>query len=197
MASVQQALGMKLNLSTGFHPQTDDQSERTIQILEDLLRAYILEFGGNWEDHLPLVEFTYNNSYQATIGMAPYEALYGRRCRTTVCWVEVGDRQLIGPDLVQITSKKIKIIKNRMKATQDMQKSYADNRRRSLEFEIGDKVFLKVAPWKQVLRFGLKEKLALRYVGPFEVTKRIGPGLIDWLYLHIWSKSMMCFMSLC
>jgi len=89
-----------LNLSTTFHPQTDGQSERTIQILEDLLRAYILEFGGNWEDHLPLVEFTYNNSYQATIGMAPYEALYGRRCRTPVCWEEVGDRQLIGPELV-------------------------------------------------------------------------------------------------
>jgi hypothetical protein len=173
--SVQQALGTKLNLSTAFHPQTDGQSERTIQILEDLLRACILEFGGNWEDHLPLVEFTYNNSYQATIGMAPYEALYGRRCRTPVCWEEVGDRQLIGPELVQITSEKIKIIKNRMKAAQDRQKSYADNRRRPLEFEIGDKVFLKVAPWKHVLRFGLKGKLAPRYVGPFEVTKRIGP----------------------
>jgi hypothetical protein len=155
-----------LNLSTAFHPQTDGQSERTIQILE---------FGGNWEDHLPLVEFTYNNSYQATIGMAPYEALYGRRCRTPVCWEEVGDRQLIGLELVQITSEKIKIIKNRMKAAQDRQKSYADNRRRPLEFEIGDKVFLKVAPWKHVLRFGLKGKLAPRYVGPFEDTKRIGP----------------------
>ena len=136
---------MKLNLSTAFHPQTDGQSERTIQILEDLLRVCILEFGENWEDHLPLVEFTYNNSYQATIGMAPYEALYGRRCRTPVCWEEVGDRQLIGPELVQITSEKIKIIRNRMKAAQDRQKSYADNRRRPLEFEIGDKVFLKVA----------------------------------------------------
>jgi hypothetical protein len=114
--SVQQALRTKLNLSTVFHPQTDGQSERTIQILEDLIRACILEFEGNWEDHLPLVEFTYNNSYQATIGMAPYEALYGRRCRTPICWEEVGDRQLIGPELVQITSKKINIIKNRMKA---------------------------------------------------------------------------------
>jgi hypothetical protein len=175
LPSAQQALGTKLNLSTAFHPQTDGQSERTIQILEDLLRACILEFGGNWEDHLPLVEFTYNNSNQATIGMAPYEALYGRRCQTLVCWEEVGDRQLIGPELIQITFEKIKIINNIMKATQDRQKSYVDNRRRPLEFEIGDKVFLKVASWKQVLRFGLKGKLAPRYVGPFEVTKKIGP----------------------
>ena len=137
-----------MNLSTAFHPQTDGQSERTIQILEDLLRACILKFGGNWEDHLPLVEFTYNNSYQVTIGMAPYEALYSRRCRTPVCWEEVGDKQLIGPELVQITSEKIKIIRNRMKTAQDRQKSYADNRRRPLEFETGDKVFLKAAPWK-------------------------------------------------
>jgi hypothetical protein len=175
LPSAQQALGTKLNLSTAFHPQTDGQSERTIQILEDLLRACILEFGGNWEDHLPLVEFTYNNSNQATIGMAPCEALYGRRCQTLVCWEEVGDRQLIGPELIQITFEKIKIINNIMKATQDRQKSYVDNRRRPLEFEIGDKVFLKVASWKQVLRFGLKGKLAPRYVGPFEVTKKIGP----------------------
>ena len=78
--SIQLALGTRLNLSTSFHPHTDGQIERTIQTLEDLLRACILEFGGNWEDHLPLVEFTYNNSYQATVGMAPYEALYGRKC---------------------------------------------------------------------------------------------------------------------
>ena len=146
--SVQKALGTKLNLSTAFHPQTDRQSERTIQILEDLLRACILEFGGSWEDHLPLVEFTYNNSYQATIGMAPYEALYGRKCRTPLCWEEVGDKQLIGPELVQITTEKIKIVKDRMKAAQDKHKSYADHRRRPLEFGIGEKVFLKVAPWK-------------------------------------------------
>ncbi|XP_011007020.1 PREDICTED: uncharacterized protein LOC105112847, partial [Populus euphratica] len=107
--------------------------------------------------------------------MASYEALYGRRCRTLVCWEEVGDRQLIGLELVQITSKKIKIISNRMKAAQERQKSYANNRRRLLEFEIGDKVFLKVTPWKQVLRFGMKGKLAPRYVGSFEVTKRIEP----------------------
>lgn len=117
--SIQRALGMSLNTSTTFHPQTDRQTKRTIQILEDLLRACILEFGGNWEDHLPLMEFTYNNNYQATIRMALYKALYGRRCRTPVCWEEVGDQSLIGAEIVQMTTKKVMVIKNRMKVAQD------------------------------------------------------------------------------
>ena len=87
-------LGTKLNLNTAFHPQTDGQSERTIQTLEDLLRSCVLEIGGNWEDHFPLVEFTCNSSYQTTIGMAPFEALYGRKCRTSICWDEIGQRKL-------------------------------------------------------------------------------------------------------
>jgi len=173
--SIQRALGSKLNISTAFHPQTDRQSERTIQTLEDLLRACAMEFGGNWEDHLPLVEFTYNNSYQATIRMAPYEALYGRKCQTLVCWEEVGDWNLMGPKFIQDTSKKIRIIRDRMKAAQDRQKSYADRRRRPLEFNMGDRVYLKVAPWKHLLRFGMKGKLAPRYIVPYEIVKRIGP----------------------
>jgi hypothetical protein len=117
-------LGTKLNLSIAFHSQTDGQSERTIQILEHLLKACIMKFGGSGEDHLSLVEFTYNNNYQATVEMAPYEALYGRKCQTPLCWEEVGDKQLIGPELVQITTEKIMIVKDRMKAAQDRQKSY-------------------------------------------------------------------------
>ena len=101
--------------SIAFHPQTNGQSERVIQILEDLLRACALEFGGNWEEHLSLVEFTYNNSYQSTIGMTPFEALYGRKCRTPLYWEEVGDRKLYGVELVQITTEKVRIIKDRMK----------------------------------------------------------------------------------
>ena len=92
--SSQWVLGTKLNLNTTFHPQTDGQSERTIQTLEDLLRSCVLEIGGNWEDHFPLVEFTCNSSYQTTIGMAPFEALYGRKCRTSICWDEIGQRKL-------------------------------------------------------------------------------------------------------
>ena len=121
--SLQQAMGTKLNLSTTFHPHKDDQSERTIQTLEDLLRSYVLEFGGNWEDLLPLVEFAYNNSHQTTIGMAPYEALYGRKCRTPICWEEVGEKKLLGPEMVQLTTDKVRVIKKRMKEAQDRQKT--------------------------------------------------------------------------
>ncbi|KAL5831658.1 hypothetical protein ACOSQ4_017012 [Xanthoceras sorbifolium] len=132
--SLQKALGTRLNFSTAFHPQTDGQSERTIQVLEDMLRACVMEFKGSWDTHLPLMEFAYNNSYQSSIGMAPYEALYGRKCRTPVCWDEVGERKLIGPEIVHITSEKVRIIRDRLKITSDRQKSYADNRRRDLEF---------------------------------------------------------------
>jgi hypothetical protein len=162
-------------MSTALHPQTDGQSERTIKTLEDLLRACAMEFGGNWKDRIPLVEFTYNNSYQATIRMAPYEALYGIKCRTPVCWEEVGDQNLMGPEFVQDTSEKIRIIRDRMKAAQDRQKRYADRRRRPLEFNVGDKVYLKVSPWKHLLRFGMKGKLTPRYIRPYEIMKRIGP----------------------
>ncbi|XP_061971828.1 uncharacterized protein LOC133694346 [Populus nigra] len=168
------AIGTKLNLSMAFHPQTDGQCERTIQTLEDLLRSCVLEFGGNWEDLLPLVEFTYNNSHQTTIGMAPYEALYGRKCRTPIYWEEVGERKLLGPEMVQLTTNKVRVIKKRMKETQDRQKSYADHRRRPLEFQVGDKVFVKVAPWKGIIRFGIKGKLAPRYISSFEIKERIG-----------------------
>ncbi|RVX02391.1 RNA-directed DNA polymerase-like [Vitis vinifera] len=125
------------SFSTAFHPQTDGQSERVIQILEDMLRACVLDFGGNWVDYLPLAEFAYNNSYQSSIGMAPYEALYGRPCRSPLCWIEVGKRRLLGPEIVQETIEKIQLIKEKLKIAQDRQKSYADQRRRPLEFEEG------------------------------------------------------------
>jgi len=116
------------------------------------------------------VEFTYNNSHQTTIGMAPYEALYGRKCRTPICYEEVGERKLLGHEMVQLTTDRVRVIKKRMKEAQDkLKKSYADSRRRPLEFQVGDKVFLKVAPWKGIIRFGVKGKLAPRYIGPFEI----------------------------
>ena len=117
--SLQNALGTRLYFSTAFHPQTDGQSERTIQTLEDILRACVMEFRGSWDTHLPLMEFAYNNSYQASIGMSPYEALYGRKCRTPVCWDEVGERKLVGPEIVQVTCDKIKVIRDRLKISQD------------------------------------------------------------------------------
>ncbi|KAL4021044.1 hypothetical protein IC575_019833 [Cucumis melo] len=142
---LQLALGTRLDFSTTFHPQTNGQTERLNKILEDMLRACVLEFSGSWDSHLHLMEFAYNNSYQATIGMAPFKALYGRCCRSLVCWGE------------------------------SRQKSYADVRRKDLEFDVGDMVFLKVAPIKGVLIFKKKGKLSPRFVGPFEILERIGP----------------------
>ena len=127
-------MGTQLKLSTSYHPQIDGQSERTIQVLEDMLRACALDFSGSWDRHLYLVEFAYNNGYHSSIKMAPYEALYGRRCRTPLCWSEVGERQLLGPDLIQEITEKIQLIRKRLVAAQDRQKKYADHRRRPQEF---------------------------------------------------------------
>ncbi|GJW49911.1 putative reverse transcriptase domain-containing protein [Tanacetum coccineum] len=140
-----------------------------------MLRACVIDFGGSWDRHLPLVEFSYNNSYHASIKAAPFEALYGRKCRSPVCWSEVGDSQLTGPEMIRETTEKIVQIKNRLLTARSRQKSYADVRRRPLEFNVGDKVMLKVSPWKGVIRFGKRGKLSPRYIGPFKVLERVGP----------------------
>ncbi|GJW04202.1 putative reverse transcriptase domain-containing protein [Tanacetum coccineum] len=141
--SMQEALGTWLDISMAYHPQIDAQSERTIQILEDMLRACILDFRGSWDVHLPLAE--------------------------------VGESHLIGPELVQETTEKISQIKDRLKATRDRQISYVDKRMKPLEFSVGDYVLLKVSPWKGVVRFRKKGKLAPRFVGPFEIIEKVGP----------------------
>ncbi|GJW10156.1 putative reverse transcriptase domain-containing protein [Tanacetum coccineum] len=162
--TVQKALGTRLDISTAYHPQTDGQSERTIQTLEDMLRPCVIDFGDSWDVHLPLAEFSYNNSYHSSIRCAPFEALYGRKCRSPVLWAEIGESSLIVPELVQETTDKVVLIKEKLKAERDRQKSYADNRRKLLEFEVVDRVMLKVSPWKGVIRFGKKGKLAPRYL---------------------------------
>ncbi|GJV95709.1 putative reverse transcriptase domain-containing protein [Tanacetum coccineum] len=131
--SLQKSLGTNLDMSTAYHPETDGQSERTIQTLEDMLRACVIDFGSGWDKHLPLAEFSYNNSYHASIKAAPFEALYGRKCRSP----------------------------NQLLAARSRQKSYADVRHKPLEFEVGDKVMLKVSPWKGVVRFGKHEDLII------------------------------------
>ncbi|GJW70087.1 putative reverse transcriptase domain-containing protein [Tanacetum coccineum] len=166
---------MRLDMSTAYHPQTDKQSERTIQTLEDMLRACVIDFGSNWDVHLPLAEFSYNNSYHSSIQCAPFKALYGRKCRSPILWAEIGESSLIGPELVQETTDKVVLIKEKIKAVRDRQNRYANNRRNTLEFEVGDHVLLKASPWKGVIRFGKKGKLAPRYVRPFEILERIGP----------------------
>ena len=138
---LQEAMGTRLNFSTTFHPQTDGQSERVIQILEDMLRSCAIDYEGSWDRHIPLVEFVYNNSFQSSIGMAPYEALYGRKCRTPLCWTELSERKVIGPDLIRETEEKVKIIREKLKVATDRQKSYTDMKRKDIRYEVGEKVF--------------------------------------------------------
>ena len=131
----------------------------TIQVLEDMLRACVLDLKGSWEEHLPLVEFAYNNSYQTSIQMAPYEALYGKSCRSPICWTEVGESSITGPNLIKDTSTKVGLIQKRLLTAQSQQKSYANKRSRPLEFEVGDHVYLKVMPKRGVVIFGKRGKL--------------------------------------
>ncbi|GJW06063.1 putative reverse transcriptase domain-containing protein [Tanacetum coccineum] len=173
--SMQEVLGTQLDMSTAYHPQTDGQSERTIQTLEDMLRACILDFGGSWDVHLPLVEFSYNNNCHSSVRCAPFEALYFRKCRLPILWAKVREGQLIGTEIVQETIGKISQIKDRLKPTRDRQNSYADKRRKPLEISVGEHVLLKYRLKKGVNALEKKGKLAPRFVGPFEITKRIGP----------------------
>ena len=134
-----------------------------------MLRACVLDFYGSWSKYLPLIEFSYNNNYQSTIGVAPYEMLYGRKCKSPIHWDEVGERSYLGSELVQQTNEALEKIRARMLATQSRQKSYANLKRKSVEFQVGDHVFLRVSPMRGVKRFGVKGKLSPRFIGPFEI----------------------------
>ena len=172
--SFYRVMGTQLMMNTAFHLQTDDQSERTIQVLEDMLWACVLDLKGGWKEHLPLVEFAYNNSYQVSIQMAPYKALYGRPCQSPVCLTEVGERSTTGSDLIRDTSEKMDLIRKCLFMAQIRQKSYVNRQRRPLEFEVGDHVFLKVMPKRGVIRFSKQGKLLPRYIGPFEILEMVG-----------------------
>ncbi|GJV28946.1 putative reverse transcriptase domain-containing protein [Tanacetum coccineum] len=161
-------------MSTAYHPQTDCQRERTIQTLEDMLRVCVMDFGKGCDRHLPLIGFSYNNNYHTSIKAAPFVMLYGHKCRSPICWAEVGDAQLTGPETVRETTAKINQIKHRLQASRDRQRSYADKRRKPLEFQVRDKVMLKVSPWKGVIHFGKRGKLNPYYIGPFKILAKVG-----------------------
>ena len=171
---MQEALGTRLNFSTTFHLHTDGQSKRVIQVLEDMLRSPVIDYEGSWDGHTPLVEFVLNNSFQWSIGMAPYEALYGRKCRTPLCWTKLSEKKVIGPNLIQETEEKMKMIKERLKVVADRQKSCADLKRKDIQYEIDEKVFLKVSSWKKIMRFMRKGKLNPRFIGSYEVIEKVG-----------------------
>ncbi|GKF71126.1 putative reverse transcriptase domain-containing protein, partial [Tanacetum coccineum] len=139
-----------------------------------MLRTYMIDFRKGWVKHFPLAKFSYNNSYHGSIKVAPYEALYGRKYRSPVCWAEVGETQLTRSEMIQETTEKIILIKQRIQAAQDRQKSYADLKRKPMEFEVEDRVMLKVSPWKGVVQFGKRGKLNPRYVRPFKVLAKVG-----------------------
>ncbi|KAJ0442228.1 putative nucleotidyltransferase, Ribonuclease H [Helianthus annuus] len=167
------SFGSRLDMSTAYHPQTDGQTERTIQTLEDMLRACVIDFGNGWERHLPLVELSYN-IYHTSIQAAPFEALYGRKCRSPLCCAEDGESQITGPKLVVDTTEKIAKIRQRMAAARDRQKSYADKHRKPLEFQVGDGFYLKSHPRRVWFVLVNGCKLNRRYVGQFEIIKRMG-----------------------
>ncbi|WVZ93662.1 LOW QUALITY PROTEIN: hypothetical protein U9M48_039627 [Paspalum notatum var. saurae] len=147
---------------------------RTNQILEDMLRACAIQYGTSWDKSLPYAEFSYNNSYQASIKMSPFQALYGRRCRTPLHWDQPGEKQLFGPGIIEDAERQVRMIRENLRIAQTRQKSYADNRRRDLEFAVGEYVYLKVSPIRGLPRFKVKGKLAPRYIGPFKIIDRKG-----------------------
>jgi transposase InsO family protein len=191
-----EALGSKLDFKTAYHPQTGGQTERTNQILEDMLRACALDFGGSWEEHLSLAEFSYNSSYQSSIQMAPFEALYGRKCRSPICWYETGASKEIHPDYVKEKLHVIDIMRDRLKIAQSRQKSYADLNRRTWEPQVGDMVYLWVSPMKGVNHFGVKGKLSPRYTRPFKILSQSRGVAFELELRRSYLKSVMCFMLL-
>jgi hypothetical protein len=152
----------------------DGQMEHVNQRLKDMLRACVLEHPGSWDQNLPWAEFSYNNTYQESLKMAPFEVLYGRPCHTRLNWIEPGEKVIFGPDLVEEAEATVRRIQDNLKAVKSRQETYANKRHRPLEFEVGNHVYLRVSPMKGVKRFGVKGKLAPRYIGPFPILEKCG-----------------------
>jgi transposase InsO family protein len=153
------SLRTRLIHSSAYHPQTDGHTERVNQILEDMLSACVMEYPGSWDKNLPWAEFSNNHSYQESLKMAPFEALYGQQCHTPLNWIEPGEKAIFGPDIVVEAEATVRRIQEILKVTKLHQESYANKRHRPLQFEVGDHTYLKVSPMKGVKRFGVKGKL--------------------------------------
>jgi transposase InsO family protein len=169
-----ETLDTQLRFSSACHPQTYGQTERVNQILEDMLRACALQYGRSWDKSLSYAEFSYNNSYQESLNMVPFKMLYGRRCQTLLFWNETGERKVFRPDILQEVEKKVRMVRENLQVVQSRQKSYANDRRRELSFEVGDFVYLKVSPMRGLRRFKVRGKLAPRFIGPFKILEKRG-----------------------
>jgi hypothetical protein len=177
---------MNLNFSTTYHPKSDGKTERVNQVIEDVLRMYVMDRPSKWEDYLHLVEFAYNNGYQESLKMSPFEALYGRKCNTLVSWDNPVDKEMVGPELLKEMEEKMLKIKNNLKVAQDRHKSYADKNKNQREFKVGDHVFLNVKVNRSSSKLGKCSKLVAIYCGPFEILESIGPVA----YMLTFSASM-------
>jgi hypothetical protein len=172
--NLHEAMDTKLNFSSAYHPQNDGQTERVNQILEDMLRACALKDKRSWDKCLPYAEFSYNNSYQESLKMSPFEVLYGRRCRTPLFWNEPGENQVFRLEILRGAERQVQVVRENLQLAQSRQKSYADHRRRNLSFKVGDFVYLKVSPMRGLRRFKIRGKLAPRYIGTFKVLEQRG-----------------------
>jgi transposase InsO family protein len=166
--------GTNLNFSTTYHPQSYGKTKRVNQVIEDMLRMVVMDKPSKWEDYLHLVEFTYNNGYQASLKMSPFEALCGRKCNTPVSWDNPTDKVVLGPEFLKDMEDQMVRIKQNLKLAQDRQKNYADKNKTTEEFKVGEHVLLKVKPKKISLKLGNCKKLATTFCGPFEILDRIG-----------------------
>jgi hypothetical protein len=168
-------LNTNLNFSTSYHPQTDGQTEQMNQIVEDMLRMYIRMKQTKWEEYLHLVEFAYNNGYQTSAKMIPFEVLYDKKCKTLIRWDNPVGRLMMGLEMLQEMEKMVRKVQRNLKEAHERQKSYADLKRRHQEFKVGDQMYLKFKERRSSLNLGNCSNLAPRFCGPFEILDRIGP----------------------
>jgi hypothetical protein len=164
----------ELHFSSAYHPQTNGQIKRVNQILEDMLRACALQYRRSWDKSLSYAEFSYNNSYQESLKMAPFKMLYGRRCQILLFWNETGERKVFRPEILQEAEKQVHMVTENLRVAQSRQKSYADHRRRELSFEVGDFLYLKVLPMRGLRHFKVRGKLAPRFIRPFKILEKRG-----------------------